>query len=585
MFDLGGDRGRVVVAIALAVMAGCIAGLRRHTFDEPLERDLTAYAVVAQGMLDGRALYADMWDHKPPGVHLAYALAIALFGFGPRAIYALSVGTAVLTLLGVYFAGSAGGRGRAVGLVAAAFWAAVSGDLYLQANQPNTEVFINVCLVWAFALAVGALPGLPSQGRSLGIGLLFGLAMVFKPVAVAVTPLVGLLVFAVPVARRRIAGLRVLIMAAGCIGVVAAMLLWFALNGTFADFWEAVVTYNQAYGGSTSDNLMMALRPDLFFSAHFSGVVPLLALAACGGLLNRFRWRVDVGMLGVWALGTFVAVAMPGRFFAHYYQLWLPLTAIAAAWALAGLAPRMPGEAAPAETPAAARPSGPAVADEEGSEKSRKGKKAKKGKKGKKGKGSAGAPVAAASEPEDAPRSGAAELPEAAALPRPAPMPRWVMLRSGLLLAALVWLQWPYYDLSPEQWSVTKYRETKFYATREYGRQIGQMLTPEETFHCIGSEPGLYFYAQRSPVSGVIYTFPLKQGPLTAKLATRMLTQLQKAPPELLVVTDWFPNTHPLGAWYQTNYRAFPDNKNREGFSYYYRTGGSLEARLFGQER
>lgn len=580
MLELAGRRGQIVVAIALALMGLAVASLRGHTYDEPLERDLTAYAAVAHGMLQGRALYADMWDHKPPGVHLAYALAIALFGYGPSAIYALSVGTTVLTMLGVYLAGAAGGRGRAVGLAAAAFWVAVSGDLYLQANQPNTEVFINVCLVWAFALTVGALPQLPGKDRSLGIGCLFGLAMVFKPVAVAVTPLVGLLIFAVPAAQRPRAGVRVLTMAAGCVAVVAALCLWFALSGTFDDFWEAVVVYNQAYGGSTWENLKLGLDPSLLFSGSFFGVVPLLALAACGALLNGFRWRLDAGMLAVWALGTFVAVAMPGRFFPHYYQLWLPLAAIAAAWGLAGLAPRAAGEPLPGAAPAPAEPetaaAPQATAQPEGSKKTRKGRKGKKTRKGSNQEATASV-VAAPVVPEPRQAVGDAVRPQAR------PRARWLTLRAGVVVAVLVYLQWPYYQLSAEEWSVRKYRETKFYETREYGRQLAQILKPDETFHCIGSEPGLYFYSGRMPVSGVIYTFPLKQGPLMVKLATRLLAQLQKAPPELLVITDWFPNTHPLGAWYQKNYQAFPDNKDREGFSYFYRRGGSLEARLLGR--
>jgi hypothetical protein len=37
------------------------------------------------------------------------------------------------------------------GLWAVAFWTVAAGDLALQANQPNTEVFLTACLIWAFA--------------------------------------------------------------------------------------------------------------------------------------------------------------------------------------------------------------------------------------------------------------------------------------------------------------------------------------------------------------------------------------------------------------------------------------------------
>jgi hypothetical protein len=43
---------------------------------------LTTYAVIAHEMLDGKQLYSDLWDHKPPGVHVTYAVAELLAGYG-----------------------------------------------------------------------------------------------------------------------------------------------------------------------------------------------------------------------------------------------------------------------------------------------------------------------------------------------------------------------------------------------------------------------------------------------------------------------------------------------------------------------
>jgi len=48
---------------------------------------------------------------------------------------------------GRYFAGSAAGDGRIGGVIAAGLCALASGDLALQANQPNTRVFLSIELV------------------------------------------------------------------------------------------------------------------------------------------------------------------------------------------------------------------------------------------------------------------------------------------------------------------------------------------------------------------------------------------------------------------------------------------------------
>ena len=63
----------VVLLLLLGLVAGTV--LRTPLLDLPLERDEGAYAVVATEMLRGAVPYRDVWDHKPPGVYVAYAAA------------------------------------------------------------------------------------------------------------------------------------------------------------------------------------------------------------------------------------------------------------------------------------------------------------------------------------------------------------------------------------------------------------------------------------------------------------------------------------------------------------------------------
>src|SRR5262249_53966928 len=154
-------RGRRAAVAVLALLGVLVALARLHTYDEPLERDLTTYAVIGDELLHGKALYSELWDHKPPAVHATYAVAEFLAGRGPAAVYWLGVAAAVLTLIGVYRAGRLlpqehGFRGVSAGLWAAAFWASICSDLRLEANQPNTEVFINAAAVWSFVLLSSA---------------------------------------------------------------------------------------------------------------------------------------------------------------------------------------------------------------------------------------------------------------------------------------------------------------------------------------------------------------------------------------------------------------------------------------------
>src|SRR5882762_10137871 len=175
-----GKLKRFLPAGVLVGLCVLIFSLRLHTYDEPLERDLTTYAVIAHEMLNGKNLYSDLWDHKPPAIHATYAAAELIAGYGRNSIILMNVAAAIATLVACYFAGSAGGRGPLGGLVAATLWTLASGDLAIEGNQPNTEVFLNALLTSGFAILMRA------ENRNLGLraalltGLFFEIASVYK---------------------------------------------------------------------------------------------------------------------------------------------------------------------------------------------------------------------------------------------------------------------------------------------------------------------------------------------------------------------------------------------------------------------
>src|SRR3954470_21255697 len=73
--------------IAWLVIAFCAIQILTFSFG----RDQTIYALVGDGVLHGKMPYRDLWDFKPPGIFLVYALAQGLFGRGMVAIRLLEV--------------------------------------------------------------------------------------------------------------------------------------------------------------------------------------------------------------------------------------------------------------------------------------------------------------------------------------------------------------------------------------------------------------------------------------------------------------------------------------------------------------
>lgn len=334
-----------VTGLVLAGLALVLASTRLVTYDEPLERDITAFAVIARELIEGRALYSEVWDHKPPAGVVTHALAMVAFGYGRAAIYALNVLAAVITLLAVHAAGRAMG-GTTAGLWAAAFWTVVSGDLYVEGNQPNLEVFMNAALTWAFVLILRR-RATPTPSSAVAPAALFALASLYKTVAIAPAAALAL-AWGWPPARsrgsRRPAIAAVLTVAVVGLATWTSVALYFLITGRFRDFIDAVFVYNRFYAGDIGRNVARLVEPDIYWPLQ--SAAPLAGLTAIGLILGLVAGaRRDWFLLSAWGAGTALAVAIPGRFFPHYFQLCLPVLAVAGGLAvieLARLADRTP---------------------------------------------------------------------------------------------------------------------------------------------------------------------------------------------------------------------------------------------------
>jgi hypothetical protein len=334
---------------AVAILAAAIAADRLGSYDEAIERDLAAYMTIADGMVQGRTLYVDLWDHKPPAIHATYAAAVFLAGPTPLAIWLLGVTAALATLAGCFAAGRCAG-GNVGGVAAAAAWMLFGGDAALQANQPNVEVFMNLCLVWAFAGLLHR-DGLNTK-RYVLLGLAFLVASLYKtvvaPVAVLLLGTAGLMILAG--ARAGDGGWRpqlgrvVAHISIAALVVIAGWLLvasYFWAVGRLPAFYDAVFGFNQEYAGSLTRNLANSLRPSPGTIGPMLAYLPLLIVvfaAAIRGARERRRWQWT--LLLAYLGAAWLAVALPGRMYPHYYQLLLPPAAIGLGWLVAAAVER-----------------------------------------------------------------------------------------------------------------------------------------------------------------------------------------------------------------------------------------------------
>lgn len=293
--------------------------------------DPAFYAVASHELLLGKSLYTDVWDHKPPAPFVVYSAAELAFGYSPDTLIILNIIVSLVTLFGVYYAGKAGEGGSVAGLVAVALFVITSGNFRLEGRDANTEPFINACIVWAFGIVANSRNHGLTTRRSLLAGLLFLVASMFKPVVIAVPLLLSLAYVLFSKDRKRTIREVATMAGVGAAGWVS-LVVYFAVTGRFSLFYDSMVSYNRFYSGDLAANLVAPIHGGADFLMDF--MVPLAVAGAAGAVLTYLRDRSRGALLTAYMASSWIAIALPGRFSVHYFQLWLPPLVVGTGWAI-----------------------------------------------------------------------------------------------------------------------------------------------------------------------------------------------------------------------------------------------------------
>ncbi|HET9870062.1 MAG TPA: hypothetical protein VFR02_06160, partial [bacterium] len=249
----------------MALLALDVLYVRSLFYFEIQDTDINCYAGIAHGLLQGRALYSDLWDFKPPAVFWTYALAEKICGYGLSEVFFLNILFNGLALAGAYACGYGLSRSRWTGFLAACFWALVSPQVPLGANEPNTELFINVLQLFALLFWAGWKEGGGRRIFPLTAGLCLGAAALYKqvPVITACCMALAPLLAAKGTAARRAAAGEAGRLAAGflapwaltCAYYWAGGRLGLFLQATFADNLDQVSLADNLWSGWMPKNL------------------------------------------------------------------------------------------------------------------------------------------------------------------------------------------------------------------------------------------------------------------------------------------------------------------------------------------
>jgi len=317
--------------VAWGVIAFCSIQILTFSYG----RDQGIYAVVGDGVLHGKMPYKDLWDFKPPGIFLVYALAQGLFGRAMVSIRLLEVAGLIASVFGFARLSETFFERRVVGLIGGAVAALLLAELeFWHTGQP--EVFGGYLTTAALVLSTS-----PSLARRriwvwLGVGALFGLAFLFKP------PLGGgAIVCAAYLAKRerqrsgsnQRALYVLLAMGAAAlapIGLCAAWFLargaWPALHWTLAEFTPGYTTLG--WEGRQAATMLYYSLEEAFFKFSALAGAGVLAMAMMAPIHSREREGTFL-LLGVLAM-QLAGVAMQGKFFPYHYAASLQLIGLLA---------------------------------------------------------------------------------------------------------------------------------------------------------------------------------------------------------------------------------------------------------------
>jgi 4-amino-4-deoxy-L-arabinose transferase-like glycosyltransferase len=304
--------------------------LRLAAWEQPLVRDVGAYAYVGSRLLAGEVLYRDLPDIKFPVTYYLLAVAFALGGATENTVRCAAALAGLLGVLAFFFLAREL-LGPRWGLVSAAVYAVSVALPGVQGTTAQMEVFMLPLLLGSTVLAWRGYRG----GRSLDwflAGLLLGLAVSCKQVA-GVNMLLYLVLLGVR--RREVSGGWPVRSTAWLgLGLVLPPVGWavlLAAQGAFGDgiFWT--ITFVGLY--SAHDYDWTYLGSVLRSTGAVAVENPLLWLA---GVIFVVRYLVDrerttEGRLVLWFLAvSLVGVMFPSKFYNHYFLQLIPALSLAA---------------------------------------------------------------------------------------------------------------------------------------------------------------------------------------------------------------------------------------------------------------
>jgi len=111
-----------------------------------------------------------------------------------------------------------------------------------------------------------------------------------------------------------------------------------------------------------------------------------------------------------------------------------------------------------------------------------------------------------------------------------------LLLLAAMLSVPVLWDKKVFFDVSPIQACGLIYPENPFLESVRIADYVREHTGPDDTIAVLGSEPQVYFYAQRHSATGYIYTYSLMEPQKYAQqMQQEMMREIESARPKYLI--------------------------------------------------
>lgn len=281
-----------------------------------IDHDESTYLVIAQEILDGKTLYVDVWDIKPPGIFLLFAALLKVFGHSIWVIRLVAAIVIGLTAGFLFLSLKRWGIKQKYAL-----FAGVSSVLLCAVHKWNFAANTEIFFLLFTAIGLFFFSGKKRPLNFFLSGLFIGLGFVIKYVVlfdIAAFWLFYLLFF------RKEHKIKLLLqnsiaMGLGFIIPYVSVILYYYFGPNFEAFRFVSFVVPRNYANSFD-----SIKAVLFFLEFHLIYAPFVFLFILALWKGKNRKIVYFSL--IWYVLVWMIVLLPGKFFHHYYfQLLLPL--------------------------------------------------------------------------------------------------------------------------------------------------------------------------------------------------------------------------------------------------------------------